>query len=249
MPVKVGRHTFGLCSRIRSIAVICSERGERRPYSIHHCSCFGCDLRIDRSSLGISRADTAGRGRSGHRAVSAHSGTSHSHHTLVSACMTGSNDSIASRSVSGQSAGSRWLYFVLLGIQAAGAIMLYGIGLPRYRQVFANPAAHDPHAANGSNLLGRSGTLNFGSTVSARRYLRIMFRDNPAAAQSHGSGCAAGNANVGLRSITPCRSRLDPPTKTARGGQNMGQFSVKSSGLPWSHLSGNQQLDCQGAER
>jgi hypothetical protein len=34
-------------------------------------------------------------------------------------------------------------------------------------------------SAKASNLLGRSGTLNFGSTAPARRYLRIVFRDNP----------------------------------------------------------------------
>ena len=34
-------------------------------------------------------------------------------------------------------------------------------------------------SANASSLLGLSGTLNFGSTEPARRYLRIVFRDNP----------------------------------------------------------------------
>src|SRR3569833_3899193 len=33
--------------------------------------------------------------------------------------------------------------------------------------------------ANGSSLLGRSGVLNFGSTLSARRYLRTVFLDSP----------------------------------------------------------------------
>ena len=37
----------------------------------------------------------------------------------------------------------------------------------------------DSLSANGSSLLGRSGTLNFGSTLSERRYLRIVFRDSP----------------------------------------------------------------------
>ena len=69
---------------------------EGHPYSIHHCSCSGCDLRSDRTSLGISGADTAGRGRFGHRAVPVNSGASHSHHTLVPACITESNDSIGS---------------------------------------------------------------------------------------------------------------------------------------------------------
>jgi hypothetical protein len=34
-------------------------------------------------------------------------------------------------------------------------------------------------SANGSSLLGRSGTLKAGSTVPDRRYLRIVFRDSP----------------------------------------------------------------------
>jgi hypothetical protein len=42
-----------------------------------------------------------------------------------------------------------------------------------------DPQPADSFSANGSSLLGRSGTLNFGSTVSARRYLRIVLRDNP----------------------------------------------------------------------
>jgi len=35
-----------------------------------------------------------------------------------------------------------------------------------------------PKKGNVPSLLGRAGTLNFGSTVSARRYLRIVLRDN-----------------------------------------------------------------------
>jgi hypothetical protein len=42
-----------------------------------------------------------------------------------------------------------------------------------------DPQPADSFSANGSSLLGRSGTLNFGSTVSLRRYLRIVLRDNP----------------------------------------------------------------------
>jgi hypothetical protein len=34
-------------------------------------------------------------------------------------------------------------------------------------------------SANGSSLLGLSGTLNLGSTAPARRYLRIVLRDSP----------------------------------------------------------------------
>jgi hypothetical protein len=45
------------------------------------------------------------------------------------------------------------------------------------------PASVFSHAnslsAKGSSLLGRSGTLKAGSTVPDRRYLRIVFRDNP----------------------------------------------------------------------
>src|SRR5208283_3072357 len=34
-------------------------------------------------------------------------------------------------------------------------------------------------SAKGSSRLGRSGTLNIGSTLSERRYLRTVFRDSP----------------------------------------------------------------------
>src|SRR5690606_6740232 len=37
----------------------------------------------------------------------------------------------------------------------------------------------DKRSAKGSSLLGRSGTLNRGSTSSERRYLRRVFRDRP----------------------------------------------------------------------
>jgi hypothetical protein len=37
----------------------------------------------------------------------------------------------------------------------------------------------ESRSANGSSLLGRSGTLNFGSTPSERRYLRIVVRERP----------------------------------------------------------------------
>jgi hypothetical protein len=34
-------------------------------------------------------------------------------------------------------------------------------------------------SAKGSSPLGRPGVLNFGSTLSERRYLRTVFRDSP----------------------------------------------------------------------
>ena len=37
----------------------------------------------------------------------------------------------------------------------------------------------DSRSAKGPSLLGRSGTLNFGSTPSKRRYLRMVFRERP----------------------------------------------------------------------
>ena len=37
----------------------------------------------------------------------------------------------------------------------------------------------DSFSANGSSLLDRSGTLNFGSTTLPRRYLRTVLRDKP----------------------------------------------------------------------
>ena len=45
----------------------------------------------------------------------------------------------------------------------------------------------------------------------------------------------------------PCRSLLDPPTNQPGGSQSIGQFSVKSSGRPETHLSGNQQQGQQNS--
>ena len=39
-------------------------------------------------------------------------------------------------------AADRWLYPVLFGAQTVGALILFGFGVPHYRQVLANPAAH-----------------------------------------------------------------------------------------------------------
>jgi hypothetical protein len=82
-------------------------------------------------------------------------------------------------------------------------------------------------SAKGSSLLDRSGTLNFGSIASVRRYLRIVLRDN----------------SDELHSITPCRSLLGPPTK-ARGRSKHGsvlsenfrhsQVNSQRKSTPWS---------------
>lgn len=56
----------------------------------------------------------------------------------------------------------------------------------------------DNFSANGSSLLGRSGTLNFGSTVPARRYLRIVLRDRPVRRSISRIGPPHENASAGL---------------------------------------------------
>jgi hypothetical protein len=40
-------------------------------------------------------------------------------------------------------AANRWLYPVLFGAQTVGALVLFGYGVPHYRQVLANPAGHE----------------------------------------------------------------------------------------------------------
>lgn len=48
------------------------------------------------------------------------------------------------------------------------------------RDLFASAFSQpDSFAANGSNLLGRSGARKSGSFASDRRYLRMVLRDNP----------------------------------------------------------------------
>ena len=75
----------------------------------------------------------------------------------------------------------------------------------------------DSFSANGSSLLGRSGTLNFASTVSARRYLRIVLRDKPVRRSISRIGicCRKCQRRITLSnamSITP-----GSPDKSARG--------------------------------
>src|SRR6185503_5531771 len=97
----------------------------------------------------------------------------------------------------------------------------------------------DSFSANGSSLLGRSGTLNFGSTVPARRYLRIVLRDSPVRRAISRIGIPSRNAQRRMTlsnamSITP-----RPPDPISQGrvqtrvtsqqklGASPGQFSVE----------------------
>ena len=51
--------------------------------------------------------------------------------------------SFAARSALRQDLRGRWMYFALFGMQTAGAFVLYGTGLPLYRQVLADPTSHE----------------------------------------------------------------------------------------------------------
>ena len=100
----------------------------------------------------------------------------------------------------------------------------------------------DSFSAKGSSLLGRSGTLNFGSTAPARRYLRIVLRDSPVRRAISRIGipsrkCQRRITLNNAMSITP----LIPRPNSQGEVQNMGHFSVEISALPGSALSGNQQ--------
>src|SRR5690606_27982770 len=99
----------------------------------------------------------------------------------------------------------------------------------------------DNRSAKGSSLLGRSGTLNRGSTSSERRYLRMVFRDRPvlreiSRIEKCSRKCQRRITLNNAMSITPY-----PLLKTSRGGSNMGQFSVEISLNAGSVLGGNQQ--------
>ena len=98
----------------------------------------------------------------------------------------------------------------------------------------------DSLSANGSSLLGRSGTLNFGATAPERRYLPMVFRDRPVRHEI--ARIESGSRNAQRRmtlsnamSITPC-----PPLFAAGAGSNMGQISAKIFSQPGSGLGGNQ---------
>src|SRR5690606_24395228 len=99
----------------------------------------------------------------------------------------------------------------------------------------------DSFCAKASSLLGRTGTLNLGSTVSVRRYLRMVLRDNPVRRSISRIGipsrkCQRRITLNNAMSITPM-----PPDQQPGDDQNMGQISVKIYALRGSDLGGNQQ--------
>ena len=67
-------------------------------------------------------------------------------------------------------------------------------------------------SVNPSSLLGRSGTLNFGSTSPARMYLRIVFRDRPVRRE----------INLIVRNLP-----LDPQSSGGDSLQNLFRFKVR----------------------
>src|SRR5690606_5131960 len=82
---------------------------------------------------------------------------------------------------------------------------------------------------NASSLLGRAGTLNLGSTVSDRKYLRMVLRDKPVRRSISRIGipsrkCQRRITLNNAMSITPMS-----PDQQPGNDQNMGQFSVKTS--------------------
>ena len=99
----------------------------------------------------------------------------------------------------------------------------------------------DSFSAKASSLLGRTEVLNTGSKASIRKYLRIVFRDNPVRRSISQIGIACRNRQ---RRITLNKSMLitpHPPTFNQSGfGSNMGQISVKIYATTGSLLSGNQ---------
>jgi hypothetical protein len=90
-------------------------------------------------------------------------------------------------------------------------------------------------SANGSSTLGRSGTMNFGSTPSERRYFRMVFRDRLSCGKSPGWIDGLENASVGSRSVTPCRSLHSPLLKTRRATFEHG--SILDGNIPLQRVS------------
>lgn len=91
----------------------------------------------------------------------------------------------------------------------------------------------DSFSTNGSSLLGRSGTLNLGSTIPPRGDLRIVLRDKPVRRSISRIGISSRKCQRRITlnkamSITPVS-----PDQAARGeGQNMGHFSVEIMPFP-----------------
>src|SRR5690606_5724881 len=99
--------------------------------------------------------------------------------------------------------------------------------------------------AKASSLLGRAGTLNLGSTVSDRRYLRMVLRDKPVRRSISRIGipsrkCQRRITLNNAMSITPMS-----PDQQPGNDQNMGQFSVKTSAPKGSDLGDIQQTDSE----
>lgn len=89
----------------------------------------------------------------------------------------------------------------------------------------------DNRSVNGSSLLGLSGTLNFGSTPPARRYLRMVFRDRLVLRQISridrcSRKCQRRITLSNAMSITP-----GPPLKTCEGRLKHGAILNGNIGL------------------
>jgi len=110
--------------------------------------------------------------------------------------------------------------------------------LARFTRFHAQPVGE---LLRKSSLLGRSGTLNFGSTVLARRFLRMVLRDNPVRRSISRIGipspkCQRRITLSNAMSITPVL-----PDQQPGNDQNMGQISVKTCAPRGSDLRSNQQ--------
>jgi hypothetical protein len=108
-----------------------------------------------------------------------------------------------------------------------GPPLLAGLARLRFSQA-------DSLSAKGSSLLGRSGTLNAGSTAPDRRYLRIVFRDSPVRLAISRWKNDPAMPSVGSRSVTPCRS-LRCPRSSSQGTFEHG--SLLSGNLPAARVS------------
>ena len=84
---------------------------------VHHRCCFRCGVRIDRSSVDISRAGTASRHRSRHRAVCIDPRSGHSYRAPRSRRMIRPHDSTVGPR-------SHWRFSALFGVQTIGAVIL-----------------------------------------------------------------------------------------------------------------------------
>jgi hypothetical protein len=82
--------------------------------------------------------------------------------------MTRPSDAIASLITPAQSAGGRWRFTVLFGMQTIGAVILFWNAVPLYQQTLADPASHEAGTEHLTWALSSIALMQIGYWLSHR---------------------------------------------------------------------------------